>query len=86
MSSPGDFHTQELALCILRSPTTGGIKLRVLDCTQQDLPDIRKIKDYNDMQDYLAYGLLHLQEALLNVHPYSILLAVIISSLTNYSM
>jgi hypothetical protein len=39
-----------------------------------------------DMQGFLACGLLHLHEALLNVHPYiQILLAVVISSLTNHS-
>jgi hypothetical protein len=39
------------------------------------------------MQGYLAYGLLQLQEALLKVHPYvQVLLAVIISLLTNHSM
>jgi hypothetical protein len=43
-------------------------------------------KDSKDMQGYLARGLLHLQEALLNVHPYiQFLLAVISSSLTNHS-
>jgi hypothetical protein len=41
-------------------------------------------KDFKDMQGFLACGLLHLQEALLNVHLYiQFLLAVIISSLTN---
>jgi hypothetical protein len=39
------------------------------------------------MQGYLGCGLLQLQEALLRVHPYvQVLLAVIINSLTNYSM
>jgi hypothetical protein len=39
------------------------------------------------MQRYLACGLLHLQEALLKVHPYvQVLLAVRISLLANYSM
>jgi hypothetical protein len=28
------------------------------------------MKDSKDVQGYLACGLLHLQEALLNVHPY----------------
>jgi hypothetical protein len=37
------------------------------------------------MQGYLAYGLLQLQEALLNMHPYiQFLLAVISNSLTNH--
>jgi hypothetical protein len=37
-------------------------------------------KDSRNMQDYLACGLLQLQEALLKVHPYiQFLLAVIIS-------
>jgi hypothetical protein len=44
-------------------------------------------KDSKDIQSFLVCGLLHLQEALLNVHPYiQLLLAVIISSLTNHSM
>jgi hypothetical protein len=46
----------------------------------------KKRKDSKDMQGYLAYGLLQLQEALLKVHPYiKFLLAVISSSLTNHS-
>ena len=49
--------THKSRLCILRSPVTGGIKSWVLDCTQQDLPDRRKIKDSKDMQGYLACGL-----------------------------
>jgi hypothetical protein len=44
-------------------------------------------KDSKDIQGYLAYGLLQLQEALLKVHSYiQFLLAVIISALTNHSM
>jgi hypothetical protein len=43
-------------------------------------------KDSKGMQGYLARGLLHLQEALLKVCSYvQVLLAVIISSLTNYN-
>jgi hypothetical protein len=43
-------------------------------------------KDSKDMQGYLACGLLQLQEALLNVHPYiQFLLAIVISSLINHS-
>jgi hypothetical protein len=39
------------------------------------------------MQSYQACGLLHMQEALLNVHPYiQLLLAVMIGSLANHSM
>jgi hypothetical protein len=39
------------------------------------------------MQGYLACGLLHLQQALLKVHPYvQVLLAVRMSSLANHSM
>jgi hypothetical protein len=43
-------------------------------------------KDSNDMQGYLACGLLQLQETLLKVHPYNqFLLVVISSSLTSHS-
>jgi hypothetical protein len=46
----------------------------------------KKRKDSKDMQDYLACGLLQLQEALLKVHPYiQFLLVVISSSLTHHS-
>jgi len=38
------------------SPAIGGLKPWVLDCTQQDLPDRRKIKDSKDMQG--LFGLL----------------------------
>jgi hypothetical protein len=39
------------------------------------------------MQGYLACGLLQLQEALLRVYPYvQVLLAVLISLLTNHSI
>jgi hypothetical protein len=47
----------------------------------------KEIKDSKDMHGYLACGLLQLQETLQKVHPYVlVLLAVIISSLTNHSM
>ena len=38
------------------SPATGGIKPWLLDYTQQDLPDRRKVKDSKDMQG--LFGLL----------------------------
>jgi hypothetical protein len=68
------------------APATGGIKLRVLNCIQQDLPDRRKEKILKICKAIWC-GLLQLQEALLKVHPYvQVLLEVIISSLTNHSM
>jgi hypothetical protein len=69
------------------APAIRGIKLWVLDCTQQDLPVRRKEKTLRICKAIWLVGLLHLQEALLNMHPYiQFLLVVIISSVTNHSL
>ena len=64
-----------------------GIKPWVLDCTQQDLPDKRKIKDSKDMQGLFSLWVIASVGSITKCASlYSILLAVIISSLTNHSM
>ena len=66
---PGGFHTQVLAphvpVTCNRVEQTLSTQLYSARLTRQE-----KKKDFKDMQDYLTCGLLHLQEALLNVHPY----------------
>ena len=69
LSTPGGFHTQVSAPHV---PVTCN---RVEQTLSTQLYSARLIrqeerKNSKDMQGYLACGLLHLQEALLNVCPY----------------
>ena len=69
LSPPGGFHTQVSALHVPvtcnRVEQTLSTQLYSARLTHQE-----ERKDFKDMQGYLAYGLLHLQEALLNMCPY----------------
>ena len=69
------------------SPTTGGIKPWVLNCTQQDLSDRRKEKDFKDMQGYLACVFIAFVGSITKrASLYSIFINSRIGSLTNHSM
>ena len=49
LSPPGVIHTQDSALASTCHLQQGEIKPWVLNCTQQDLSDRRKEKDFKDM-------------------------------------
>ena len=70
LSPPGGIHTQGLALASTCHLQQGEIKPRVLNYTQQDLPDMRKTKDSKDMQDLFGLWIITSAEALLNMRPY----------------
>ena len=69
LSLPGGFHTQvpapHVPITCNRVEQTLSTQLYSARLTRQE-----ESKDSKDMQGYLAHGLLHLQEALLNVRPY----------------
>ena len=69
LSPPGGFHTQVSAphvpVTCNRVEQTLSTQLYSARLTRQE-----KRKDSKDMQGYLDCGLLHLQEALLNMRPY----------------
>ena len=69
LSPPGGFHTQVLAPYV---PVTCNRLEQILSTRLYSARFTRqeKRKDSKEMQGYLAYGLLHIQEALLSVRPY----------------
>ena len=77
LSPPGGIHTQVSTLASAYHLQQGEIKLWVLNCTQQDLPNRRKRKDSKDMQGYLACGFIASAGSITKcVSLYSIFLAV----------
>ena len=62
-------HTK-VSFSIHLSPATGENKTLNTQLYSARLTRQEERKDSKDMQGYLAYGLLHLQEVLLSVRPY----------------